>query len=300
MYAKHVLIGVAAALLAALAVVTVSCKRQTGNPGHESYVVRKPWGGKTTYIQTLHGIESTPLNVFYEVTEVLDMRPKRYKEQFDVTVKGDVNISFRAHIIIALKPDSVKDVTENYGADFYNNKIRKPFNERVRAEVTKYGVFEVKDKRKEIAQNILTDMRAMFADSPFFILNVLTGNMDYDPRVKLAAVRASVKKEELNQRDIRLKIQAKDNQIKETEAEAIRAAQDIIRGSLTHKYNAWNGLKAIEELAGAYDDFSGGPKSAPNTTFIFAPVSEKGQFSFILSDTIFKAARKPVQVVPKR
>jgi hypothetical protein len=274
-------------------VVAAQCKRHTGTPGHETYVVRKPIGGKTTYVQTLHGIESTPLNVFYEVADVLDMRPQRHKEEFSVTVKGDVNIQFRAHIIIALKPDSSKEVVENYGRQFYETKIQKRFNERVRAEVTKYGAFEVKEKRKEITANVLNDMRAMFKDSPFFILDVLTGNIDYDPRVKLSAVRATVKKEESNQRDIQLKIQEKDNQIKETEAEGIRASQDLIRGSLTRQYNAWNGLRAIEELAGASEDTSGAQRPAPNTTFIFAPVSEGGQVPVILSDTIFNAARKP-------
>jgi len=276
------------------------CKRETGVPGHETYVVRKPWGGRTTYVQTLHGIESTPLNLFYEVAEVLDMRPRRHEEEFNVTVKGDVNIRFRGHVVLAVRPDRSKDVVEKYGSDFYKTRIQKPFRERVRAEVTKHGVFEVKDKRNEIAANILKDMQATFADEPFVILDVLTGNIDYDPRVKLSAVRAIVKKEESNQRDIQLKIQARDNEIKETEAEGLRESQDIIRGSLTRKYNTWNGIKAIEELAGASDDPTGAARPAPNTTFIFAPVGLGGQFSFILGESMMKGGRRTITIPRKR
>jgi len=39
----------------------MGCKRETGVPGYESYVIRRPWGGKTTFVQTLRGVESTPL-----------------------------------------------------------------------------------------------------------------------------------------------------------------------------------------------------------------------------------------------
>jgi len=286
-------------VLAAL-VIGFACKRETGMPGHESYVVRKPWGGRTTYVQTLHGIESTPLNLFYEVAEVLDMRPRRHEEKFSVTVKGDVNIEFRCHIVMAVKPDASKDVVEKYGGDFYKTRVQKPFRERVRAEVTKHAVFEVKANRNEIAANILKDMQATFAKEPFVILDVLTGNIDYDPQVKLSAVRAIVKKEESNQRDIQLKIQGRDNEIKETEAEGIRESQDIIRGSLTRKYNTWNGIKAIEELAGASDDATGAARPAPNTMFIFVPAGQGGQFSLILSDSMLKGGQRAITVPRKR
>ncbi|NQT86435.1 hypothetical protein HQ560_06695 [bacterium] len=279
----------------ALILVAAVFKRQTGKPGFETYVVRKPWGGRTTYVQTLKGVESTPLNIFYEVSGELDMRPKRHMEEFNVTVKGDVNIQFRAHIVVALKPGQSKDVIEVFGRDFYNAKIQRPFRDRVRMEVTPYEVFEVKSKREEIAAAVLVVLREQFADTPFVIVDVLTGNIDYDETVKNSAVQASLRKEESKQRDIQLEIQAKDNEIKETEAEAIRAAQDTIRGSLTRQYNMWNGLRAIEELAGAGEGQEG---HAPNTTFIFAPTGS-GQLSMILGDQIL-GARKPVRIPTRR
>lgn len=278
----------------------LGCKRETGVPGHESYVVRRPWGGKTTFVQTLRGVESTPLNLFYDVAETLDMRPQRYIEEFNVTVKGDVNIKFRAHILIVLKPGGSRQVIEKYGAQFYQTRVKEPFRQRVRAEVTKHGVFEVKDQRQQIAANVLTQMREEFADEPFDILDVLAGNIDYDPKVKLSAVRAIVKKEESNQRDILLKIQQQDNQIEETEAEGIRQSQDIIRGSLTRRYNTWNGLKAIEELAGAGEEAVGEARPAPNTTFIFAPFAGGSQVSFILPESILQRVPRPRADSPRR
>jgi regulator of protease activity HflC (stomatin/prohibitin superfamily) len=279
-----------------LIVVATVFERQTGKPGFETYVVRKPWGGKTTYVQTLQGVESTPLNIFYEVAEELDMRPKRHMQEFSVTVKGDVNIRFRAHVVVALRPGQSKQVIEEFGKNFYERKIQRPFSDRVRVEVTRYSVFEVKSKRNEIAAAVLADLRKQFADTPFVILDVLTGNIDYDQTVKNSAVQASLRKEESKQRDIQLQIQAKDNTIKETEAEAIRASQDIIRGSLTRQYNMWNGLRAIEELAGATEGHEG---PAPNTTFIFAPIGS-GQFSMILGDQILGATKKPVRIPTRR
>jgi hypothetical protein len=286
---------VAAALLLALA----GCGRETGKPGYESYIVRKPLGGKTTFVETLHGVESTALNVFYETAEQLDMRPKRHEEEFQLMVEGDVNIAFRAHIVIAVRPDRSKEIIEEIGRDFYATKVKNPFREKVRAEVTKFKVFDVKDHRKEIAANVLAYIRMLFKDAPFVIIDVLAGNIDYDPKVKESAVRAIIKKEESNQRDIQLKIQAKNNEIKEVEAGGIKEAQEVIRGSLTHRYNKWNGLKAIEELAGATDEVTGQPRTPPNTTFIFLPLGG-GQFSIILGESILKPTRPALIQAPRR
>lgn len=289
----------AAAVVIAFLVFIASCHRETGTPGFETYVVRKPWGGQTTYVQTLQGVESTPLNVFYEVAERLDMRPKRKKEDFNITVEGDVNIPFRAHIVVAVQPGRSRDVIEKLGNKFYEARIQKPFRERVRAEVTKYKVFDVKDHRDEIAKAVLDDLRARFKGEPFFILDVLAGNIDYDRQVKGSAVRAIIKKEELNQREIQLQIQLMDNKIRETEAEATQESQAIVRGSLTRRYNKWNGLRAIAKLAGYADDSTTESTRPENTTFVFLPLGGGSNFSLILSDEIFKAKRPALIQTPR-
>jgi hypothetical protein len=289
-----------AALAAVLLMALAGCGRETGKPGHETYIVRKPWGGQTTYVETLQGVESTALNMFYETAEQIDVRPQRHEETFNVTVEGDVNIEFRAHIVLAVRPDGTKDIVENIGANYYATKVKNPFREAVRAEVTQYKVFEVKERRKAIADAILADMQELFKDAPFVIIDVLTGNVDYDRQVKESAVRAAVKKEESNQRDIQLQIQAKDNAIKEIEAEGIREAQEIIRDSLTRRYNKWNGLKAIEELAGGTDEATGQAKPPENTTFIFLPLRTGGDFSIILGESMMKPKGGSLTPAPRR
>lgn len=289
----------AVALLVAFVVFASSCGRETGKPGYATYIVRRPLGGKTTYVETLYGVESTALNVFYEKADEIDLRPQRFKEEFDVQVEGDVNIAFRAHIVVAVRPDRAQEVIEKLGANFYEAKIQKPFRERVRAEVSKFKVFEVKDRRDAIAAAILARLREEFREEPFFVLDVLTGNIDYDVRVKDSALRAMIKKEELNQREIELQIQAKDNAIREVEAEGIREAQSIIRGSLTRRYNKWSGLQAIAELAGYADELTAEPKTPENTLFIFMPLGASGQLSLILDGDLLKTMRPAVLQAPR-
>ena len=288
---------VAAAM--AFLVATAGCGRETGTPGFETYIVRKPWGGKTTYVQTLHGVESTALNIFYETADEIDMRPKRHEEEFNITVEGDVNIQFRAHIIVVVRPDRSKEIVEKLGKNYYEARIQKPFREQVRAEATKYKVFDVKDHREDIAKAILEHLRARFEGEAFFIADVLTGNIDYDRRVKDSAVRAIIKKEDLNQREIQLQIQLQDNKIRETEAEATEQSQAIVRGSLTDRYNKWNGLRAIAGLAGYADDSTTEATPPDNTTFIFLPLGGGSNFSLILSDEILKPRRPALIQAPR-
>lgn len=283
----------------AFLVAIAGCGRETGTPGFETYIVRKPWGGKTEYVQTLHGVESTALNIFYEAAQEIDMRPKRHQEEFNITVEGDVNIQFRAHIVVAVRPDHSKEIVEKLGKNYYEARIQKPFRERVRAEATKYKVFDVKDHRDDIAKAILDQLRKRFDDEPFFILDVLTGNIDYDRRVKDSAVRAIIKKEELNQREIQLQIQLQDNKIRETEAEATEQAQAIVRGSLTTRYNKWNGLRAIAGLAGYADDSTTEATPPENITFIFLPLGGGSNFSLILSDEILRPRRPALIQAPR-
>lgn len=285
----------------AFLVAIAGCGRETGTPGFETYIVRKPWGGKTEYVQTLHGVESTALNIFYETAEEIDMRPKRYEEEFNITVEGDVNIQFRAHIVVAVRPDRSKEIVEKLGRgkEYYEARIQKPFRDRVRGEVTKYKVFDVKDHRDDIAKAILVQLRKRFEGQPFFILDVLTGNIDYDTRVKSSAVRAIIKKEELNQREIQLQIQLQDNKIRETEAEATEQAQAIVRGSLTARYNKWNGLRAIAGLAGYADDSTTEATPPENITFIFLPLGGGSNFSLILSDEILRPRRPALIQAPR-
>jgi len=268
--------GVLCLMVLAAPWVWTGCGRVSGEPGMETVVVRRPIGGKTTFLTTLRNVESTGLFKFwamYEPAGWVDPKPQTYREEFSVTLADDENIQFNAYLIMAVKPGQAKMIRDQYGDDWYESAVQRPFTEKVRASTTSYRVFQVKDNRLKISEQVKGFMKNKFKDSPFVMLDVMIGTITFrNENVAMAAVLADVAKERSVQADILRKIQAADNSIAELEANGQAEVRDILQGTLTDQYNVYEGLLTLRELA-----------EAPNTEFYFIPFGGN-EISLILGD----------------
>jgi hypothetical protein len=255
----------------------LGCGRVSGTPGEETVVVKKPFGGKTTYLTTLKNVESTGLYwplAPYQVAGTVDPKPKIWQEQFSVTLKDDENIQFNGYLLVALRPDEAKEIRDKYGDNWYESALKRPFTERMRAATSAYTVFKVKANKTSIATNVKDHLVETFKDSPFVILDVMIGTLTFkNENVRMAAVLAEEANERKNQEDIKLKIQRADNEIAETKATGQAKVRDILQGTLTDEYNIYEGLMTLQDLA-----------NSPNTKFYFVPFGGEG-VSIILNES---------------
>jgi regulator of protease activity HflC (stomatin/prohibitin superfamily) len=237
-------------------------KRITGFPGEGKLVVRTPFGGKARPIAMLEGIECTPRKLFLSEAGTVDTKIIRKTVTLkNVMVKGEVQMDeIRAHIVYIVKPGQSQHLLQTYGENYYKTKIAGPFQNEVLNQVKECDPFELKNNRAQISTKLKEKMMERFADEPFLIIDVMLGNLDHPDSVRESAEREVIAQERKTQALIERQIKAAENEIKDIAAEAVRESAALIQDVASHKYNQYEGLKALEELI-----------DSPNTDFILAP-----------------------------
>jgi hypothetical protein len=268
-----------------MAMGLMGCGRVSGKPGHETVIVKRPFGGKTSYETTLQNVESTGLywaHAPYEAAGTIDPKPKIWKEQFSVTLQDDENIRFNGYLLVAIRPGKAKEIRDKYGDNWYESGLKRAFTERMRASTSTYTVFKVKANKQNIAEDVRQHLVEKYKESPFAILDVMIGTLEFkSENVRMAAVLAEEAKESKLQEDIRLDIQKADNEIAETKASGQAKVRDILQGTLTDEYNVYEGLMTLQELA-----------NSPNTRFYFVPFGQDG-VSIIMNDSSAPGPARP-------
>jgi regulator of protease activity HflC (stomatin/prohibitin superfamily) len=196
----------------------------------------------------------------------IDLRPKTYTEQFEILAKDDLNIAFRFHAIISVTPGRVDDVVAEFGAEsWYPRFAREPFRTFVREAVQQYDSREVKANRGIVAEQVRTQLQAHLQDSPFELVSLVVGNIDY-PKSVAAAVEAKLAAQQLLEEKATQKLIAqRDAEIRVEEAKGIAESQRIINVTLTANYLQHEAIQAQRLMA-----------SSPNHTTVYIPVGQNG------------------------
>lgn len=255
-----------------LALVTVTapgcgCRNDSVPAGHEGYRTNKPYFmGKHSYIGTIKGPSSTGLTWRDFVDPVIDMRPKTYSEEFKILSQDNLNVSFSAHAIIKLKPDSCKQVVEEYGgAEWFRRNVQEPYRTLVREAVRPNKAYDIKNQSGEIGAEILSKMKERYKDTPIIVESVSIGNIDYPKKVADSVEEKLAKQQELERKEFEEQIAERDAKIRVKEAEGIAESQKIINETLTPQYLQHEAIQVQEKLA-----------NSPNTTIIYIPVGQSG------------------------
>ena len=194
------------------------------------------------------------------------MRPNTYNEDLKILAKDDLNITFHFHAVLSMKENSVKAVVQKYGAEkWYKRFIQEPFRTFIRDSVQHYTSRDIKTKRDSIANEVREQLLQHVKDTPFQLVSLVVGNVDYPAVVATAVEKKLAAQQLLEEKAVQKQIAQKDAEIKIEEAKGIAQAQKIINATLTTNYLQHEAIKAQEKMAGS-----------PNHTTVYIPVGSNG------------------------
>jgi hypothetical protein len=250
----------------------IGCKNQHVAAGHAGYVKSKPIFGEAKFVRVIPGPSSTGWVWRQEVTSI-DVRARTFSEENKIISKEQLELHFRAHARVRLKPELVRELVEKWGgADWYNLNVKEQFASAVREQVQVLNSFEVKDKIDDISAAVMAKMKISYKGSPIEFLSVDIGNIEYPQVVVSSVIEKFVTDQDNERKEIELKIAQKEIEIGVSRARGTRDAQTIIRTTLDPMYLQFEALEAIEQLAGSQ-----------NTTFLVMPFSKNGSSPVIFS-----------------
>ena len=255
------------ALLAAATLGTGGCTNPHSPAGHEGYVFEDPRAfGEGGFRGAVHGPGNYGISAWRNRVVNIDMRPATYTEEFSILVKDDLNVAFRVHAVMKVEQDQVQSVVEEFGAEhWYHRFIKEPFRTIVRKSVQEYASRELKAERDTIAGTIETELSAYLKTTPFEVVRLAVGNIDYPPVVSKAVEKKLAAKQLLEEKETQREIAQRDAEIRIEEAKGIAEAQKIINATLTPNYLQHEAIQAQRTMA-----------NAPNHTTVYIPVGTNG------------------------
>ena len=196
----------------------------------------------------------------------IDIRPITYKEEFKILAKDDLNVSFSFEIVLKIKPGNIQSVVQNYGAEnWYNRFVKEPFRSFVRNSTQKHTSRELKAKREIIADEVKIKLDDYLNGSPFELLKLVVGNIDYPDIVAKAVENKLAAQQLLEEKETQKQIAQKDAEIRIEEAKGIAEAQRIINSTLTANYLQHEAIQAQLKMA-----------NSPNHTTVYIPSGTNG------------------------
>jgi hypothetical protein len=263
---KKLIIIIGAAVLVIGGLILLSSNPITP-AGHEGFVYERPrLFGKGGFRGIIKGPGSHGLSLWRNEVINIDVRPNTYSEAFKILAKDDLNISYNFNALISVAEGSVKDVVQKYGGEnWYNRFVKEPFGTFVRNSVQRYDSRVVKEMREVIAEEVKTKLQAHLKDSPFKLVSLVVGNIDYPDIVTKAVEQKLAAQQLLDEKKVQKEIAIRDAEIKIEEAKGIAEAQRIINATLTSNYLQHEAIQAQREMA-----------NSPNHTTVYIPVGSNG------------------------
>jgi regulator of protease activity HflC (stomatin/prohibitin superfamily) len=245
----------------------LGCSNPYTPAGHEGYVFERPRVvGQGGFRGAISGPGNYGVSLFRNEVINVDIRPQTYTESFKILAKDDLNVSFDVHAVLAIEPGHVDDVVGRFGAgDWYPRVVREPFRTFVRRSVQSHESREIKALRAEIADEVQSGLRGYFEDTPFRVVSLVVGNIDYPEVVAQAVEKKLAALQLLEEKATVREIAKRDAEIRVEEAKGIAEAQRIINQTLTPYYLQHEAIGAQLEMA-----------DSPNHTTVYIPVGANG------------------------
>ena len=257
----------AALVVAVLAAGVVGCSNPYTPAGHEGYVFERPRVfGKGGFRGVVRGPGNYGVSLFRNEVINIDGRPQTYTEEFRILARDDLNVSFRVHAVLSVLAGGVEAVVLSHGAaEWYPRFVKEPFRTFVRSQVQTFDSREIKAKRGEIAEVVREQLVAHLEGTPFQVVSMVVGNIDYPEIVAKAVEKKLAARQLLEEKETQKQIAQRDAEIRIEEAKGIAQAQEIINSTLTANYLQHEAIEAQLEMA-----------SSPNHTTVYIPVGNNG------------------------
>jgi regulator of protease activity HflC (stomatin/prohibitin superfamily) len=270
--------------MAALTALLSACGyRNVETPaGYVGYVTKGSLFGSAAFEKLQTGPTSSGMGFLYSVINV-SVTPYTYDEEFrvdkqtGVLARDQLAISFDLHITFRIRPDRVREFLEKYSTlgpgdqpdaivtVAYNNFVKQPARSNARAEVEKFDGLRIQENIGGITVSLRRTLEQSLRDTPFEIINVVVGNIQYPPNVTKAVADKIAALQELARQDTMLDIVKKQAEQRRQEAEGIADAMGMINAKLTPEYIQYEAIKAQLAMV-----------NSPNHTTIYIPVGPMG------------------------
>jgi regulator of protease activity HflC (stomatin/prohibitin superfamily) len=261
--------------LGIIAVGILGCTNPSTPAGYVGYVTKHPYTMPARFYALQTGPTSTGLGWMLEVTNI-SVTPNTSTEQFvgptAVLAKDNLHIEFQAHLLWKVEPQNVKNFVEKYGEtgdnplnNAYVNFIKEPFRTYTRDEVQKYDGLDIKDNIDAIGSAVQDRILALTKDTPFTIISVVIGNIQYPDTVAQSVANKLAATQVLEQTTIEIQTAKAKAQIREADAEGVAKAMDTINQKLTPLYVQYEAIQAQQKMV-----------DSPNHTEIYIPVGPMG------------------------
>ena len=259
------------------------CGRNVETPaGYVGYVSQGSTFGKSEFIKVQTGPTSTGVGWYWDVHNI-SITPYTYDEVFasdsgtGVLAKDNLAVSFAVHVTFRIRDDSVKEFVEKYStlgegesADqivktAYNNYVKENIRTYAREEAQRFEGLKIQDNIVEITTNLNTKIKKQLAGTPFDVLNVVVGNIQY-PKSVTDAIAAKIAAIQDNERQATVLLTVTQVAAqKRVEAQGIADAMNTINSKLTPEYIQYEAIKAQLAMV-----------NSPNHTTIYIPVGPMG------------------------
>ena len=235
--------------------------------GNEGYVFEHPRVfGEGGFRGAITGPTNFGASLWRNEIINIDTRPNTYTENFKILAKDDLNVSFNFHAVIDIESGHVKQLVEEYGGvQWYPRFVKESFRTFIRESAQKYDSTELKRRRQDMAAEVETRMRNYLQDTPFQMVSLVVGNIDYPEIVAKAVEQKLAAQQLLAEKGTQKEIAQRDAEIRIEEAKGIAQAQKIINVTLTKNYLQHEAIGAQLKMA-----------ESPNHTTVYIPTGTNG------------------------
>ncbi|MEJ2156444.1 MAG: SPFH domain-containing protein [Desulfobacteraceae bacterium] len=247
--------------------VLVGCSNPFTPAGHEGYVYESPRVyGKGGFKGVIKGPGNFGASLWRNKVINIDFRPSTYIENFNILAKDDLNVSFKFEAVIKVSSGKVEKVVQDYaGKQWYPRFVKEPFRSFVRNSTQKYTSRELKSQREVISEEVKVKLENYLTGSPFELVKLVVGNIDYPPVVAKAVEKKLAAHQLLEEKETQKAIAKRDAEIKIEEAKGIAEAQRIINSTLTANYLQHEAIQAQLAMS-----------QSPNHTTVYIPSGANG------------------------
>lgn len=250
--------------------------------GYVGYLTQGAVMGKKHYVGLQTGPASPGRTWMLHAVNV-SITPYTFTESFgegtEVLSKDNLKISFQVHVLFKIKPEMVQEFVEKYSAldekkddepekvmrMAYDNFMKQPLRTFARDEVQKLNGLDIKDRISEVGAAISHKVQNLTKETPFDVMTVVVGNIQYPPAVSDAVSQALAATQVLERKKMEIHIAEQEKKKRVVEAEGIAEAMRIINNQLTPSYLQHEAIEAQKAMVGS-----------PNHTTIYIPIGPMG------------------------
>lgn len=213
----------------------------------EAGVYYKLFGGGTV-IDKVYG-EGFHVVAPWNKLTVYNIRFQTNPHEMDVLTSKGMQVHVKLAVRYQPEYETLGVLHQKVGPDYYHSIIVPNIEATIRKIVGKYDVEELYASDKDILQKLTNEALNSANDKFLKIDSLLITNIEMPPKIK-EAIEKKQEEQQLSEAYVyRLAREKKEAERKNTEANGIRDANNIISSSLNEQILRWKGIDASLEVA---------------------------------------------------